>query len=232
MASVDPGANNSFLAKDAATLAAFDPYSTISPHTYAEAMAFDNGASFSSGDVIPGYVLRNPEGDRASVQSAGKFEDGVWTVEFRKPYTGGDYDFEVVPGSSVEFVHEIFDNTGGGHPDDGFDATLYTLDFSNVVTDVDEQLFSLTPNVFELHQNYPNPFNPSTIISFSLPKAGITTLKIYDVLGREITTLVNEFKNAGVYTYEFNAGNLSSGIYIYSLQSSDNLITKKMLMVK
>ncbi|MBU2506587.1 MAG: T9SS type A sorting domain-containing protein [Bacteroidetes bacterium] len=226
MASGDPGANTSFLAKDAATLAAFDPFDIISPHKYAEAVAFDNGAAFSSGDVIPGYVLRNPAGDRASVQSAGKYENGVWTVEFRRPYTGSDYDFEVVPGSSVEFTHEIFDNTGSGHPNDGMDATLYTLDFS-VITDVDDQLFTDIPNSFELNQNYPNPFNPSTIISFSLPMEGITTLKIYDVLGREIITLVDEFKNAGVYTYEFNAGNLSSGIYIYSLQSSDIRMTKK-----
>ena len=232
MASGDPGANNSFLAKDAATLAAFDPYNAISPHTYAEAIAFDNGTSFSSGNVIPGYVLRNPAGDRASVQSAGKYESGVWTVEFRRAYTGSDYDFEVVPGSSVEFTHEIFDNTGGGHPNDGYDGTIYTLDFSNVVTDVNDQLFSHIPNTFELHHNYPNPFNPSTIISFSLPKAGNTTLKIYDLLGREITTLVNEFKNAGVYTIEFNARDLTSGIYIYSLQSSDKLMTKKMLLVK
>ena len=117
-------------------------------------------------------------------------------------------------------------------PSDGYDGTIYTLDFSTVVTDVENPLVSSTPNVFELHQNYPNPFNPSTIISFSLPKSGITTLKIYDVLGREITTLIDEMKNAGVYTYEFDAGNLSSGIYIYSLQSSDILMTKKMLLVK
>jgi Ethylbenzene dehydrogenase/Secretion system C-terminal sorting domain len=232
MASGDPGANTSFLAKDAATLAAFDPYDIISPHTYSEAVAFDNSVSFSSGAVIPGYVLRNPAGDRASVQSAGKYEDGVWTVEFRRSYSGSEFDFEVVPGSSVEFTHEIFDNTGGGHPDDGFDATLYTLDFSNIVTDVDNQLTKLTPTVFELNQNYPNPFNPSTIISFSLPKAGLTTLKIYDVLGREVFTLLDEWKNAGVYTYGFNGRVLSSGIYIYSLQSGDFLMTKKMVLIK
>ncbi len=88
------------------------------------------------------------------------------------------------------------------------------------------------PTEYELSQNYPNPFNPSTLISFSLPTEGMTTLKIYDAIGREVVTLVNEMKNAGTYTYEFNARNLSSGIYIYSLNSSDFNMTKKMLLIK
>jgi len=73
MATGDPGAKVSFLTKDADVQAAFDPYSVISPHVYAEAIAFDKAASFSSGDVIPGYIHRIPDGDRASVQSAGKY---------------------------------------------------------------------------------------------------------------------------------------------------------------
>ena len=80
---------------------------------------------------------------------------------------------------------------------------------------------SETPTKYDLSQNYPNPFNPSTKISYSIPKNGMVTLKVYDVLGKEITTLVNEVKNPGKYIVEFNASNLSSGTYFYRIQAGD-----------
>jgi hypothetical protein len=80
--------------------------------------------------------------------------------------------------------------------------------------------------------NYPNPFNPSTNVSFYLPKAGNVTLKIYDLLGREVATLVDDNLNAGSYSVEWNAANYSSGIYLYKLKSADFSETKKMLLVK
>jgi tetratricopeptide (TPR) repeat protein len=80
--------------------------------------------------------------------------------------------------------------------------------------------------------NYPNPFNPSTVISFSIPNSRKVTLKVYDVLGREVAVLVNEEKPAGFYTVNFNGDNLASGIYIYSLITNEKIMTKKMLLVK
>ncbi|PJB00437.1 MAG: hypothetical protein CO128_00590, partial [Ignavibacteriales bacterium CG_4_9_14_3_um_filter_30_11] len=68
-------------------------------------------------------------------------------------------------------------------------------------------------NSYDLAQNYPNPFNPSTVIKYQLPEQGFVTLKIYDILGREVKTLVNEFKSKGRYSINFNAGNLASGVY-------------------
>jgi hypothetical protein len=88
------------------------------------------------------------------------------------------------------------------------------------------------PRVYSLAQNYPNPFNPSTKISFALPKAGNVELKIYDILGREVTTLVNEFRIAGNYTVDFNAANLASGVYFYRIKSGDFIDTKKMVLMK
>ncbi len=88
------------------------------------------------------------------------------------------------------------------------------------------------PKVYSLSQNYPNPFNPSTKINFALPKQGLVTLKIYDILGREIRTLVNEVKNAGSYTVDFNASEYSSGVYFYRIQSNDFSDVKRMLLVK
>ncbi len=81
-------------------------------------------------------------------------------------------------------------------------------------------------------QNYPNPFNPSTLISFTLPEQGDVELKIFDVLGNEVATLVNESKPAGSYEVEWNASNLPSGVYIYNLRAGTNVQMKKMLLLK
>jgi hypothetical protein len=85
---------------------------------------------------------------------------------------------------------------------------------------------------FNLEQNYPNPFNPSTVISYRLPVSSNVTLKVYDVLGNEVATLVNEEKQPGNYEVEFNASNLPSGIYFYKLQAGDYNQTKKMVLLR
>ena len=89
-----------------------------------------------------------------------------------------------------------------------------------------------TPVSYNLSQNYPNPFNPVTKISYALPKSGYVTLKVYDVLGKEVMTLVNEAKNAGNYSVEFNASNLSSGMYFYKINVNGFSEVKKMMLVK
>ena len=90
----------------------------------------------------------------------------------------------------------------------------------------------LNPDGFILAQNYPNPFNPTTTISFSIPSSGFTSLKIYDVLGNEVATLVNEVQPAGKYEVTFNASSLSSGTYFYKLQAGNFIETKKMILVR
>jgi hypothetical protein len=85
---------------------------------------------------------------------------------------------------------------------------------------------------FDLQQNYPNPFNPSTKISWQSPLASHQTLKVFDVLGNEITTLVNEFRNAGRYEIEFKAEGLPSGLYFYKLQAGSFTQTRKMILLK
>ncbi|HZW40033.1 MAG TPA: T9SS type A sorting domain-containing protein [Ignavibacteriaceae bacterium] len=92
--------------------------------------------------------------------------------------------------------------------------------------------FSTSKIDYSLTQNYPNPFNPTTTISYSLPLSGFTTLKIYDILTNEVATLVNEDKLAGSYVVEFNASNLSSGVYFYNLTSGSYSINKKMILMK
>jgi hypothetical protein len=88
------------------------------------------------------------------------------------------------------------------------------------------------PFTYRLSQNYPNPFNPTTTIKYGLPKPGNTKLVVYDILGRVVTTLVNEYKTAGTYSVNFDGTNYSSGIYFYSLESGNYKETKKMLIVK
>ena len=90
----------------------------------------------------------------------------------------------------------------------------------------------IVPDKFALSQNYPNPFNPSTKINFSLPKQGFVTLKIYDVLGKEVKTLVNELKSAGSYSVDFNASNLSSGVYFFRMESGGFNEIKRMMLIK
>jgi len=81
-------------------------------------------------------------------------------------------------------------------------------------------------------QNYPNPFNPSTQIKYSIPKDGQVTLKVYNMLGQEVATLVNQQQQAGNYTVNFNASRLASGIYMYRIQSGSFSLTKKMTLLK
>ncbi len=106
------------------------------------------------------------------------------------------------------------------------------VEISENVTDVASN--SSIPNEFHLNQNYPNPFNPETVISYQLAKGSFVTLKIYDTIGREIVTLVNEYKDPGVYNSQFSSMNsqLPSGIYFYRLTAGSYSSTKKMLLLK
>jgi hypothetical protein len=99
------------------------------------------------------------------------------------------------------------------------------------ITGVENQQTQI-PNEYNLEQNYPNPFNPSTIINYAVPKTSLVTIIIYDVLGREVRTIVNEERTAGNYSVQFNAGNLASGIYFYRIQAGSFVQTKKLILLK
>ena len=98
--------------------------------------------------------------------------------------------------------------------------------------DLSNEVVIGTPTSTELMQNYPNPFNPVTNISYRLSENGFVTLKVFDNSGREVKTLINEFKEAGYYTNEFNGSDLASGIYFYKLTAGDFVQTKKLSLVK
>jgi len=135
-----------------------------------------------------------------------------------------DYEVQEYFNDTLRFVFTFMDGTvysfsksieisGEGHPSDV------------------EDIKSL-PKEFALSQNYPNPFNPSTKISWQSPASGWQTLKVYDVLGNEVATLVNEYREVGNYDLEFNAEKLSSGVYYYQLRAGGFVETKKMVLLR
>ncbi|MBK7158599.1 MAG: T9SS type A sorting domain-containing protein [Ignavibacteria bacterium] len=98
--------------------------------------------------------------------------------------------------------------------------------------DLSNEVVIGVPNKFSLHQNYPNPFNPVTKIRYDIPVSGNVSMKIYDNIGREVKSIINEFKDAGFYTVEFNGSNFASGIYYYKLETGNFTATKKMVLLK
>ncbi len=110
-------------------------------------------------------------------------------------------------------------------------ALVDALSFGEAQT-TDVEQFDQIPTEFSLKQNYPNPFNPSTTIEFSIPKESFVELKVFNVLGKEVATLVNENYSAGSYKSNFDASNLSSGIYFARISAGSFMETKKMILTK
>lgn len=119
-------------------------------------------------------------------------------------------------------------NAGYKSPNRRWDSTTVAI----VLADIGNNLIESTPQTFELNNNYPNPFNPSTKISYSIPKQSRVTLKVYDLIGNEVSTLVSEEMAAGNYEFEFDASKLGSGVYLYKLQAGNFIETKKMILLK
>ncbi len=137
-----------------------------------------------------------------------------------------------IPGASDELPRGIDFSPDGNIAYVG----LFGVDFDRIfkfsrVTGIVKEHNSIV-NGYSLSQNYPNPFNPSTKITFSVLKEGLVTLKIYDVLGREVAQLVNERLANGTYTADFNGSNLTSGVYIYEIKVNNFRTSKKMTLIK
>lgn len=113
---------------------------------------------------------------------------------------------------------------------DTIDRLKLFIYYSNIISDIEENPGK--PDKYNLNQNYPNPFNPNTIISWQIPVSGWQTLKIFDILGDEVATLVDEYRSAGSYEIEFNATSLPGGVYFYQLISGSFIQTNKMVLLK
>jgi len=119
---------------------------------------------------------------------------------------------------------------------DNMDLSNYEVEIKNIAflpkNNDKKNTASELPREYKLSQNYPNPFNPTTMIEYSILNHEFVNLKVYDILGREVATLVNEVKSPGTYSVRFDASNLSSGVYIYRLQTDSFTSTKKMILQK
>jgi len=126
--------------------------------------------------------------------------------------------------------YSFVDKPSGGRE---FSYRLKQIDFDGAYEFSEELKISFTDELtFNLVQNFPNPFNPETVIKFELPKASYVKLRVYNTLGEEVGNLINEKKNAGIYSVDFNAKDLPSGVYLYRLETNGYTQTKKMLLVK
>ena len=148
-------------------------------------------------------------------------------------YTTFSFDIGYIPGSVPDTAYiwiGIADTSVGGPTQAA--GYAYVDDLSLGPPTSVQEISSTIPDNFDLKQNYPNPFNPATTIQYSIPERSNVTLKVYDVLGNEVATLVNEEISAGIHKVDFNASKLSSGVYLYKLQADSFVETRKMLLMK
>jgi flagellar hook assembly protein FlgD len=163
----------------------------------------------TQGHIVDSLILRN-------------LLAGLYRVHWSSKDQNGSY---ITSGTYVCKIKASSEN-----PSAVFDSSIQ-MHFQKI-TGVQENTSVVYPSSFQLSQNYPNPFNPTTIINFSVPKTGLVTIKVYDVLGREVRTLINENKPVGNYKVEFNANKLTSGIYFYRMESGSYSQTNKLILLK
>ena len=199
--------------------------------------SMDDGLTWvSSGLSDKGIIALAGTSDGASL-FAGTDEKGVflsnnngisWVdVSLGLPEISSLTCFGISVNGSYIFSGVNYHYPGSG---EGFSG-VWKRPLSEMITDVEKKATKL-PKEFALFQNYPNPFNPSTKIQYAISSRQLVTLKIYDLLGREIATLVNEEKPIGTYEVTWNAANLPSGVYFYQLKAGSYTATKKLLLLK
>ncbi|MFH0736709.1 MAG: T9SS type A sorting domain-containing protein [bacterium] len=136
---------------------------------------------------------------------------------------------EIFPAISPDGLYLFF--TSNRYGDMGYNPYWIKAQFVyDLITDVEDTSFPLID--FALNQNYPNPFNPQTVISYYLPERNIVSIKIYDILGKELGTLIEKEQNAGTHKINFDASNLTGGVYFYQIISGNHKETKKMIFLK
>ena len=201
----------------------------------------------------PGNILKSTDGGQSwfiQVESWQMYLQDIYFINSQCGWIVGDYGINILPYS----CGIIFVTSDGGENwtelHKGTYGSFSTVIFSDInmgwiaggcailkttnggVSFIEEQEIDEIPNTILVFQNYPNPFNPKTKIKYQIPELSFVRLKVYDVLGSEIETLVNEEKPAGNYEVKFDATNLPSGIYFYRLHTGDYISTKKMVLIK
>ncbi|MBK8981830.1 MAG: T9SS type A sorting domain-containing protein [Ignavibacteria bacterium] len=167
-----------------------------------------------------------------------------WTTSFETNNSGFEIERSLVNsvwskvgrvngnGTTTSSVNYSF--TDKGLSTGNYNYRLKQIDFNGNFEyfNLSNEVIVGIPAKFDLSQNYPNPFNPSTTINYDLPIDGIVSIKLFDVSGKEVASIVNEVKTAGYYSVNFNAGNLSSGVYFYTITAGSFAETKKMALIR
>jgi len=194
----------------------------------------DGGVTWTATTPIPGvtaFAAINMNGLKDGSNAIRvSINDGLSNYCFRTTDLGATWVQETLPSQAVTngFQHMQFINSTLGFAG-GNAGTFFRYGNPSSISMINNGM----PSEYTLEQNYPNPFNPTTKINFSIPEASNVTLKVYDALGKEITTLVNGFKSAGNYSYDFTASsNLTSGVYFYTLSANNFVSTKKLTLIK
>lgn len=141
-------------------------------------------------------------------------------------------DAASLPVESTGHISVTFDVLQGVQRGEAGDVTIALFAGKSLIMQKTISLTVAVPTKYELAQNYPNPFNPSTTIHYQVPADGFITLKVFDLLGREVATLVNEEQKADYYKVTFDAGRLASGVYFYRLQAGDFTAVKRLMVLK
>ncbi len=181
-------------------------------------------------DGDPGYAGNNfgemLVADASNVSTRVELQEGnhnyhnLWDAELE------DQPIRIVEGSTIDALIGVLYYSFGNYKL----VPRMEEDFVNVTdVDFDEEV---TPETYALMQNYPNPFNPSTVISYALPQNSMVKLQVYNILGQQVKTLFDGFQKAGIHKVNFNAKNLTSGIYFYRLEADNFVQTMKMMLIK
>ena len=178
-----------------------------------------------------GYLIIGNEGNWSTTDGTVLKINDSGDLIWRKTYGGSLFEYfqDIVILENNQFlIVGTTESFGSGK----YDAWVLKFSADTITSFVEDGIKIGLPINFILSQNYPNPFNPSTKISWQSPVGSWQTLKIYDVLGNEVATLVDEYKPAGTYEVEWNAGDFPSGVYFYQLKTENYIETKKMILLK
>jgi len=209
------------------------------PDTLIKGQSGEYQITLSGGPAVQGgFNIASFLGTLSPVDASSQLMLSELTHTSPKTFSGGSvsWTFNFTAANQV-YTDTIF-SAGNSVNGDGFNNSQDRWNFGQrFVVHVIDQVSSVEENNvlannFKLDQNYPNPFNPSTMISYSIPQSSFVTLKVYDIIGNEVATLVNETKSAGNYDVRFDASNLSNGVYLYSIKTTNFTSTKKMILVK
>jgi hypothetical protein len=213
------------------------PFLTVA-HWYNQLPTFNNTSTLLTDQVdsLHNFCLATVDTTSTKVLSDWRvtstdFLYSDWPVPVNLSYTDANLLTGGTDGLPVGDLN-WFPSQKANHTAGMDDAILNALFLGDTVTTGVQVVGGTIPTKYSLTQNYPNPFNPTTNINFTLPKAGNVTLKVYDIMGREIATLVNGYQAAQTYHVQFDGSSLASGVYFYTLHTDNFTQTKKMILMK